>query len=419
MSACDRPRSEPSNRRTSSSQPLSLPPLILLTSTLPVREGDGVPRFVLDLAVAMAHYCHVTLLAPHSSGAAKSEESRGVSIRRFSYFFPSRLERLTAGGVIAVNLRDSLLAWLQVPFLLIAQGIALLSTMRETKATVVNTHWLVPQGLTAAVVRIIKPFTHVLHVHAADVYLLQRIPLGRYIARFVVNRCDAVLADGSHVKHALDILIGRDSMATLRPMGVWTDSFARSEHLAEEGSDFILFVGRFVEKKGIPFLLRAMVSVRERFPELRLVLIGDGPMEERLREDVVRLGLEDAVTFAGPRPHDDVVRYLHACRLACVPSIVDSRGETEGMPTVVVEAMAAGVPVVGSNVDGIPDVISHAENGWLAEPEDVDDLAWRIIEALDSPHREEVADQAAITSARHDWLTVAAEYTKLIGSVQR
>lgn len=393
------------------------PPLVISTSTLPVKEGDGVARFVLDLGTSVGDRFQVHILAPHCRGAPRREKIGNVDIRRFRYFAPARAQRLSEGGTMTINLRTSVLAKLQVPFFALAQVFAVWRLVQETGAKVVNSHWLIPQGFTTALVSRRLGVRHVLHVHAADVYLLRRMPLGRAIARFVVNRSDKILADGSHVRSALDDLIGRSSKASLRPMGVWTRLFQPGSVDESRIDHYVAFVGRFVEKKGIPYLLRAMVNVRRRHPGVGLVLIGSGPLEAELRGQVAELGLADAVTFTGPLKHDDVVGYLQRCRVACVPSIVDSRGETEGMPTVVVEAMAAGARVVGTAVDGIPDVLRHAENGWLCEPEDSEGLAKAIINALESPDGDQIRLRALETSSHHDWRQVGEEYADYLCGV--
>src|SRR5690606_408534 len=105
--------------------------------------------------------------------------------------------------------------------------------------------------------------------------------------------------------------------------------------------------GRLVEKKGTIYLIRAMEEIRRERPGVGLVIAGYGPEEKQLRREVVRLNLDDQVQFVGNRSHAQIVKLLHNCRVAAVPSIIDRYGETEGMPTVVVESLAAGVPVVG------------------------------------------------------------------------
>jgi glycosyltransferase involved in cell wall biosynthesis len=98
--------------------------------------------------------------------------------------------------------------------------------------------------------------------------------------------------------------------------------------------------------------------------------------------------------------------------VAVVPSIVDDAGRTEGMPTTVIEAMAAGCHVVGTAVDGIPDLIRHGENGWLCRDKDPQDLAEKILAALDDVAGSSIVDAARATGAAHDWRAVASTYAQ-------
>jgi glycosyltransferase involved in cell wall biosynthesis len=237
------------------------------------------------------------------------------------------------------------------------------------------------------------------------------LPFGSQIARFVLKRSDAVLADGSHVRDTLDELLGWPSGAVIQPMGAWIDRFRPQKNAPENtaAGEVIFFVGRLVAKKGVTYLLRAMPIVLRQHPAARLVVGGGGPLEESLQNEAEQLGLARNVEFLGPLAHDEVVHRFQNCRVAVVPSVFDEHGETEGMPTVVVEAMAAGARVVGSEVAGIPDVIRHGENGWLARPGDPVDLAAQIIKALDD-HGTGVIELAAATAREHDWSNVAHRY---------
>jgi glycosyltransferase involved in cell wall biosynthesis len=96
-----------------------------------------------------------------------------------------------------------------------------------------------------------------------------------------------------------------------------------------------------------------------------------------------------------------------------VPSIIDSHGEADGMPTVIVEAMATGTRVVASAVDGIPDVIRHGENGWLCREKDPEDLAEKILIALRDSTSSAVVRSALETAGRADWEAVATHYLRV------
>jgi glycosyltransferase involved in cell wall biosynthesis len=319
---------------------------------------------------------------------------------------------------------------LQVPAYAIAQIAAIIDLVRRRRIDLLNSHWLVPQGFSGAIARQFCPgLTHVVHAHAGDVFMLNRVPGGGALARFVLAHSDAAAASGSHVRDTLDRLIGRRSHAVLQPMGADPEIFAPDApadsatqapaEAAQFPDGFLLFYGRLVEKKGAIHLIRAMPQVHQHRPGLGLVVIGSGPLERDLRQEASRLGIAHRVAFLGALPQQRIAQYLRLCRAAVVPSVIDSRGETEGMPTVVLEAMAAGARVIGSAVDGIPDVIGNARNGWLCRPGDPDDLARTILTALDCPDPAPIMQAARQTAAQFDWPSVARRYWALLRDARR
>jgi len=400
--------------------------VLISTSTFPIRADDGLPRFVYDLAEALAESCEVTCLVPDAVGAAKRERMGAVDVRRFTYFLPRRWQRLAYGHGMRENLRASLLCKLQPPPFVAAQSLATRRLVSAEGIEVVNSHWMIPSGLSTALAR--GPgggragrFGHVLTVHAADVYMLRGLPFGAAIARFILDRSDHVFADGSHVRDSLDELVGGTTDAHLQPNGVRVEGF-REAAVRPAASPFpdgyLLFFGRLAEKKGVTYLLQAMPRVLSRHPNLGLVVIGYGPLEGALRDEARALGIARSVEFAGRKSHAEIGAHLAGSRLAVVPSIIDSHGETEGMPTVVVEAMASGTRVVGSAVDGIPDVIRHGENGWLCREKDPADLAEKILVALDDPETSGIPGRGLDTAHRFDWSEVAARYVEAFERVR-
>jgi colanic acid/amylovoran biosynthesis glycosyltransferase len=157
----------------------------------------------------------------------------------------------------------------------------------------------------------------------------------------------------------------------------------------------ILHVGRLVEKKGTGLLIRALAKVREARPEARLVVLGEGPLRPRLEAQAAASGLAHAVSFLGSRPPADVAAWMARAWLLAAPSVTAGDGDSEGLPTVIVEAAAAGLPAIGSDHSGIPEAIVDGETGFVVEEGAVAPLAGRIAELLGAPERRALMALAA------------------------
>ncbi len=126
---------------------------LISSSTFPLRLDDGLPRFVYDLAEALTRRCEVTALVPDAPGAPRRERMGRVEVRRFTYFLPRRAQALAYGHGMRNNLRGSLLGRLQpLPFVW-SQARATRLLVRSQRIQVVNSHWMVPQGLSSALAR--------------------------------------------------------------------------------------------------------------------------------------------------------------------------------------------------------------------------------------------------------------------------
>lgn len=147
----------------------------------------------------------------------------------------------------------------------------------------------------------------------------------------------------------------------------------------------LLCIGTFYEVKGHRYLLEACRILIDRGRRLTLDLIGEGPDEAELRALVAARGLTDSVSFAGPRTRDEIVQALGNADLLVVPSVPTESGRREGIPVVLMEAMASGVPVIASNISGIPELVEHDRSGLLVEPRDPDAIADAVDRILHEP----------------------------------
>jgi phosphatidylinositol alpha-1,6-mannosyltransferase len=147
----------------------------------------------------------------------------------------------------------------------------------------------------------------------------------------------------------------------------------------------ILSLGRLVKKKGIEYLVRAFPSVLQYHPNALLVIAGDGPEQTTLQALVKELDMSASVRFVGAIPWDSVPLILQLCDIFTVPSIRDDRGNLDGLPTTILEAMASGRPVVASAIAGIPLAVINQQTGLLVPEADSNGLAQAINMLLANP----------------------------------
>ena len=148
-----------------------------------------------------------------------------------------------------------------------------------------------------------------------------------------------------------------------------------------EREDMVMFVGRLVEKKGGEYLLRAMQVVQRRFPWAQLVMVGDGPLRGELENLAEELQL--SCRFLGRQTPAQVRNWMRVAQLFCVPSVTAENGDSEGLPTVILEAMAMGVPVVATSSAGNPEAVRHNHTGLIVPERDVAALAEALIRLMD------------------------------------
>jgi glycosyltransferase involved in cell wall biosynthesis len=158
----------------------------------------------------------------------------------------------------------------------------------------------------------------------------------------------------------------------VRYIGIDCDKFAAAP-AADREENLILFVARLVEKKGCEYLIRAAAQLRARHHEVRLVIIGDGPLRSELEQ--LALNLRIPAEFLGVQGPDAVREWMQRAQVLCNPSVTAGNGDTEGLGMVFAEAQATGLPVVSTQHGGIPEVIRDGETGLLARERSVEELA--------------------------------------------
>jgi glycosyltransferase involved in cell wall biosynthesis len=200
---------------------------------------------------------------------------------------------------------------------------------------------------------------------------------GRSAARFFCVSADIAQAVRAAGVESAKVLVVPNGIATADPVDPAEVGRARQSLGLPDGAPVVGTVGRLAEVKRQDLLLQAFARVRAGRPSTRLVLVGDGERRAELEALAGELGLTDAVRFAGYQPRPEA--YLRLMDVFALTS------RTEGMPMALLEAWAAGVPVVASRVGGLPELIREGETGLLFDFPDADALAALLRRVLDDP----------------------------------
>jgi glycosyltransferase involved in cell wall biosynthesis len=246
------------------------------------------------------------------------------------------------------------------------QGIALAKQLAPLAPTAVHGYFA---HLPAEVAQIAADLLGVpfgFSVHALDARKVEPAVLrDRALAASCVVACNSDVAD---------VLRSVGAQPTLTPHGVDLARFQPS--LADDSTaPELLAVGRLVDKKGFPVLLDAMSKLAVPW---RLRIVGDGPQRGELEAQIERLAIGDRVELYGRVTHDELPGLISAARVVAVPSVVDQSGDRDGLPNVVLEAMASGRPIVASDVAAIATAVEHNVTGLLVAPNDPVSLSGAI-----------------------------------------
>lgn len=149
----------------------------------------------------------------------------------------------------------------------------------------------------------------------------------------------------------------------------------------------LVSIGRFVEKKGLAYAIKAIARIVDSGYKVSYSIIGDGKLRSDLEHLIDQLGVGDHVRLLGCMPHSEVVLHLRNSHLLLAPSVTGTDGDQEGVPNVLKEAMAMGMPVIGTLHGGIPELVENGKSGFLVPERDVEALADRLAYLIDHPER--------------------------------
>ncbi len=348
--------------------------VVFVTTSYPRFPGDSVGTFMEPIAKAVAARGHdVHVVAPWHPLVTRGAEDAGV---RFHFYRYAPLRRLNVFGYASamradVSVRGA--AYLAAPFALAAGCLAARRVARRHGATVMHGHWVVPGGVTAAIASPGLPL--VISLHGSDVYVAETLAPARVAARWAFGRAGCVTACSDDLARRA-VALGADPrrVATV-PYGVDVGRFKPDAAVREQrraslevapGSPLAVAAGRLVRKKGFEYLIDALAGL----PGATLAIAGDGTLADELRARARTLGVADRIRFLGDQTQDEVAGCFAAADAIVVPSVRDDSGNVDGLPNVVMEALASGTPLVTTDAGGIGTVVRDGETALVVAQRD-------------------------------------------------
>jgi len=361
--------------------------LLVLTTTFPKSKEDyGTPRFVYDLAYNISNQdIRTIVLTPDRPNSEKmiEEIKSNFIVLRFRYFFKKK-QKLTSGEGIIPSIKNSKVNIFLIPFLVLTQFFNTRKIVKKYNIDIVNSHWLVPSGLIGAYIQKRFKKNNYVTVHAAGLYLLEKIPFGKMFAKYIYRNSTKIMVVNNYGKQRIYELLSRpdiklfDQIVKVIPMGTYLETISdtkRPKNFNPEKFN-LLYLGRIVEKKGLKYAIEAMKNLDNN--KIQFHICGDGTLKQELEEYVTKNSFNDRVIFYGQISKDEKNNFFNYADALIVPSIETSEGDKEGLPVVILEALAYGLPVIASDVGGISDGVKHMETGLLVKQKNTDEITKAI-----------------------------------------
>jgi len=265
------------------------------------------------------------------------------------------------------------------------QGCYLAQAMERLGIDHLHVHFANVPAATAEVAQKLTGISFSLTAHAKDIYLTDDVALDRRIrsAEFVLTCTDynrryleTISTSSTSIYrsyHGIDL-------TRFRPRGEHAESLIWADPPLN-----ILSVGRFCEKKGFPYLLDACHRLKQAQVPFHCKIVGFGPLESQIQAQIATLGLDHDVTLVGKLTQDEVIEQYHQADVFVLPCLVTEDGDRDGIPNVLLEAMATGLPVVSTAISGITELVQSGKNGLLVPEKDADAIAAALTQLAHDP----------------------------------
>lgn len=311
------------------------------------------------------------------------QEIFGLKIYRFRYWF-AKSENLTHEDTSSETLSKEFSTYVIIFFYILSGLLHSIIYFFKKRFDVIHIHCPFPQAFFAIIPKIFHGSKLIYHFHGTEIFLLGKHPLVRFFFRPFMNAADCIIANSSVTAQAVSMVFRNITDIKIIPFGPsipGVQSSPQSSIYSKEDPIKLLFVGRLIERKGVRYLVDAMKILQDKNINANLRIVGDGHQRKDLEAQIKSLGLEFCISITGflPAQSQALAEEYANCHIFVFPSIVDSKGNSEGLGIVAVDAIFMGKPVVASSIGGIKDLIKDGDTGFLVSEKDSTAIAEKVI----------------------------------------
>src|SRR5437016_4817974 len=351
--------------------------ILHVVTAFPRTPDDVIVPWLVELLKRLQAAGHEVEVFTSSYRGAPDQVFAGIPVHRFRYF-PRRWENLTHEEAAPDRMKRSLLYRLMPACFVVAGMAAIWRLCRRTRYDLIHVHWPLPLALFGWAAQRARPARLVTTFYGVELrWVKGALPFLKGFLAWAARRSDRVSAISNYTAGELreladlpiEVIPYTTSLPDVPPAPASAPASAPTPaSAAQDGTGPVLFVGRLVERKGVAHLIEAMARLGRGDEGPRLEIVGDGPERPRLEALARRLGVANRVAFRGKIAPDELQASYARAAVCVLPSVLDARGDTEGLGVVLLEAMNHATPVIASRVGGIPDIVEDGGTGLLYTP---------------------------------------------------
>lgn len=289
----------------------------------------------------------------------------------------------------------------------------ILSIIKEIKPELIHAQGISTSGISGFTAFLIYKFTkipYIVYGRGGDIYPLKA---EKFIVQKILKNAASVIALTKGMKEEMLKIHNRN--IEIIPNGINLDKFKDATNKNQKNLNnakntrIILFVGNLRRDKGVKYLIHSMKFVISQKLKTKLLIVGDGPEKKSLEKITKQISLDDVITFKGRVSRNEVPEYMLKADMLVLPSPYN-----EGFPNVILEAMAAGLPIISTNIVGMDEIIEDGVNGFLVEPKRPDKIAEKISSILENDTlRLKISKNNIDKSSQYSWKKTTEQLEKI------